>query len=78
MSPFVFLIVICFKGTPQATYRGPLFSIQAQESDGQLCATVVRDEADVDDEHEDFESFQFSTFASAVPIFGDGVAAGEL
>ena len=72
LSPFV---VICFQGTPQLTFRGPLFSIQAQESDRQLCATVVRDEADVNDE--DFESFQYSTFVVNSPVFGDGPAAGE-
>ena len=67
--------VICFEGTPQPTFRGPLFRFQAQESEGQLCATVVRDVADIDDE--DFESFQYSTFVVGSPIFGDGPATGE-
>jgi hypothetical protein len=64
---------ICFEGTPLQTSRGPLFSVQGQESDGQLCATAVRDESEVDDE--DFESFQYATFVLGAPVFGDGVAA---
>ena len=68
-------IDICFEGTPLQTSRGPLFSVQGQESDGQLCATAVRDESEVDDE--DFESFQYATFVLGAPVFGDGVAAGE-
>ena len=46
-----------------------------EESDGQICVNVMREEDDVN--MLDFESFQYEVSELATPIFGGATAAGE-
>ena len=57
------------------TFSGPFYSFNGDESDGQICVNVMREEDEVN--MFDFESFQYVVSAVATPIFGGATAAGE-
>ena len=67
--------MICFEGTPLQTFIGTFYRFGGEESDGQICVNVRRDDADVN--RFDFESFQYVVSELATPIFGGATAAGE-
>ena len=57
------------------TFSGIFYRFSGDESDGQICVDVSREEDDVN--MIDFESFQYVVSEVATPIFGGGTAAGE-
>ena len=67
--------MICFEGTPLDTFQGTFYRFSGEESDGQICVNVRREEAEVN--MFDFESFRYVVSEIATPIFGGATAAGE-
>ena len=57
------------------TSSGPFYRFSGEESDGQICVNVTREEGDVN--MFDFESFQYVVSEVATSIFGDATAVGE-
>ena len=74
-SFFLLHVVICFGGEHSDTFIGTYYSFSGEESDGQICVNVTREEDDVN--RFDFESFQYVVSEVATPIFGHATAAGE-
>ena len=62
--------MICFEGTPLQTFFRAFYRFSSDESDGQICVIVSREEGDC-------ESFQYVVSELATPIFGGATAAGE-
>ena len=58
------------------TFLGTYYSFSGEESDGQICVNVMREEGEVN--MFDFESFQYVVSDVSTPIFGGATAAGEL
>ena len=67
--------MICFEGTPLDTFQGTFYRFSGEESDGQICVNVTREEDDVDSF--DFESFRYVVSEVITPIFGGATASGE-
>ena len=67
--------MICFEGTRFQTPLGSYYRFGAEESDGQICVNVTREEDEVN--MFDYESFQYVVSEVSTPIFGDATAAGE-
>ena len=57
------------------TFQGNFYRFSGEESDGQICVNVMREEAEVN--MFDFESFRYVVSEVATPIFGGATAAGE-
>ena len=74
-SSFFHFAVICFEGTPLVTFSGTFYRFSGEESDGQICVNVTREEDEVN--MFDYESFQYVVSEVLTPIFGDATAAGE-
>ena len=57
------------------TFQGTFYRFSGEESDGQICVNVMREEDEIN--RFDFESFRYVVSEVATPIFGGATAAGE-